>query len=192
MCVTKIDSWLCQGNKKPPSLRPVRTRSCCHFPTPKRDVEQVARSNWMACGYTSSSYEWQLVPPSHVIEKGPSVAVLDSLSQHWSDSLGYLSVHVGACWWQQQMQNPQGAAASSDKRSLSSAWWLWLMGSCRSEQQQRLNTRHCPQPGPGDGMKAVAVTGRDISIHWPVDMPWGNAVSSSTSLIGMQNHLNPY
>lgn len=75
------------------------------------------------------------------------------------------------------MQGPQGAAASSDKRSLSSARWLCRMRRCRREQQQ-LNARHCPQPGPGDGMKAVAVTDGDISIHL-----------SSALLIGMQKHF---
>lgn len=95
------------------------------------------------------------------------------------------------CWWQQHMQRPRGAAASSDKRCLSSARWLWRIRWCRRERQQ-LNTRHCPPPGPGDGMKAVAVSDEDISIHWPMDTPWGSAVLSSTFLIGMQDHFWPY
>ena len=95
------------------------------------------------------------------------------------------------CWWQQHMQRPRGAAASSDKRCLSSARWLWRIRWCRRERQ-RLNTRHCPPPVPGDGMKAVAVSDRDISIHWPMDTPWGSAVLSSAFLIGMQEHFWPY
>lgn len=95
------------------------------------------------------------------------------------------------CWRQQHMQHPQGAAASSDKRRLSSARWLWRIRWCSRERQQ-LNTRHCPPPGPGDGMKAVAVNDGDISIHWPMDTPWGSAVLSSTFLIGMQDHFWPY
>lgn len=67
------------------------------------------------------------------------------------------------------MQGSRGAAASSDKQSLSSAQWLWHIRQRR--RKKRLNARHCPQPRPGDGMKAVVVTDRDISIHYPVDMP---------------------
>lgn len=73
-------------------------------------------------------------------------------TDHWSGCLGYLSVDVGACWWQQQMQGPQGAAASSDKRSLSSvpvqeraatkcqplssAWARWWDESCCGHWQR--------------------------------------------------------
>lgn len=184
MCMTQIDSQLWQGNKKLHLWDQLELDHAVISQPPKGmwsrlpgatswHVDVLLAVNGSLCGPEIPRL------PLMSLRKAPSVAVLDSLPQHWSDSLGYLSVYVGACWWQQQMQNPQGAAVGSDKRSLSSARWFWRMGSCRRErQQQRLNTRHCPQPGPGDGMKAVAVTGRDISIHWPVDMPWGNAVSS--------------
>ncbi|XP_008290126.1 MAP7 domain-containing protein 1a isoform X3 [Stegastes partitus] len=44
------------------------------------------------------------------------------------------------------MQGPSGAAASSDKRSLSSARWLWHIRRRRGEQQ--LNAWHCRQAKP--------------------------------------------
>lgn len=53
---------------------------------PKGDMKQVAWSNWLACRYTASSYEWQLVRPrnsttsSDVTEKALILAALDTFS----------------------------------------------------------------------------------------------------------------
>lgn len=68
-------------------------------------------------------------------------------------------------WWQWQTHCPQGAAASSDKQSFFFISVEALAPMPVQEKEQQLNARHCPQPRAGDGMRVVAVTDRDISVH---------------------------
>lgn len=118
----------CDRGLENSTLRAVRIRSCCHFPTPLKGTRTrlpgvtvwhadilLLVMNGSLCGTK--------IPP------GPLMSLRKAWVQRFMTlclstgqaCLGYLSVNVVACWRQQQMQGPLGVTASSDKQSLSSA-----------------------------------------------------------------------